>query len=336
MAAGVSVIVCCYNSVLRLPETLKHLTLQKTQPGLAWEIIVVNNASTDTTAQTAQTLWDEFGSGIPLRVVNEPTPGLSHARAAGIRAAAYSVIVFCDDDNWLSPNYVQDAFLVLEENQNAGIVGGWCEGVFEIPLKPYLVPMLPALAVGKVNLNHQSEPESVYGAGMVIRKSCYEHIVRAGGDSLLSDRTGRVLVSGGDSELCFKAKMAGYALKVDDRLYFKHYIPQERLTARYFFRLCLKHVSPVIILHQYAFVFRGSRSYGEFLRSFTKDYAGRFLYFLPRMFFGKHKFYSLISFLQLIKVMFLVTVKYTYFKRYYQRILEKKMALAQGTAGNRK
>lgn len=330
MRAGVSVIICCYNSVLRLPETLRHLAEQNVNPSLAWEIILVDNASTDKTGEIAEALWVQLGSKNPLHIVRESKPGLSHARATGMKSAQYSAAIFCDDDNWLASNYVQDAFSILDENPNIGIVGGWCDGVFEIPLKPYLMPMLPALAVGKVNLNSQHEPETVYGAGMVIRKSCYEHIARVGGDSLLDDRTGKILVSGGDSEICFKAKLAGYRLKFDERLYFRHYMPKGRLTAGYFFRLCLKHVDPVIILNQYAFVYQQfTLPYRLFYYSFMKDYAGRFFYFVPRMLFGKHKFYSLISFLQLVKVGFLVTIKYAYFKSVYQRIVAKKRALTE-------
>ena len=53
MASGISVIICCYNSSLRLDETLKHLINQKTH-GFNWELIVVDNASTDNTEAYAR------------------------------------------------------------------------------------------------------------------------------------------------------------------------------------------------------------------------------------------------------------------------------------------
>ena len=48
---GISVIVCCYNSAERLTETIKHLAGQNVPHYIPWELIVVDNASTDNTAE---------------------------------------------------------------------------------------------------------------------------------------------------------------------------------------------------------------------------------------------------------------------------------------------
>jgi uncharacterized protein (DUF1919 family) len=40
---GVSIIICCYNSEKLLPETLKHISMQKVDNDLRWEVIIVNN-----------------------------------------------------------------------------------------------------------------------------------------------------------------------------------------------------------------------------------------------------------------------------------------------------
>ena len=47
MSKGVSVIVCCYNSALRLPETIRHIVQQETPAEIDWEVVIVNNSSTD-------------------------------------------------------------------------------------------------------------------------------------------------------------------------------------------------------------------------------------------------------------------------------------------------
>ena len=52
-ASGVSVIVCCYNSAQRLQETIKHLAQQQVPALINWEVIIVNNASTDATYEIA-------------------------------------------------------------------------------------------------------------------------------------------------------------------------------------------------------------------------------------------------------------------------------------------
>ncbi len=56
ISKGVSVVVCCYNSAPRLPETLMHLFAQIVNPDIKWEIIIINNASTDDTLEVAQAI----------------------------------------------------------------------------------------------------------------------------------------------------------------------------------------------------------------------------------------------------------------------------------------
>ena len=122
MSRGVSIIICCYNSALRLPETLKHLALQQTTA--SWEVIVVNNNSTDATSQVANEEWDKSGVPAIFRIVEEPTPGLAAARNKGIVEAKYDYLIYCDDDNWLSPNYVADVYELFEKDSTIGIIGG--------------------------------------------------------------------------------------------------------------------------------------------------------------------------------------------------------------------
>src|SRR6185437_11337360 len=102
MSAGISVIICCYNSATRITPTLQHLFNQKGISLSSWEIIVVDNASTDNTCEKAIEIWESFGPGKPdFKVISEPTPGLSAARQKGINEALYDYVLFCDDDNWL-------------------------------------------------------------------------------------------------------------------------------------------------------------------------------------------------------------------------------------------
>src|SRR5262249_17511403 len=100
---GVSVILCCHNSVTRLKPTLAHLAGQSGIGEREWEIVLVDNASTDQTASHAQSLWQSFGAPSELRVVSEPNLGLIHARVTGISSAGYEILTFVDDDNWISP-----------------------------------------------------------------------------------------------------------------------------------------------------------------------------------------------------------------------------------------
>ena len=74
MNAGVSVVICCHNSAKRLPETLAHLAAQDVPVGTPWEVIVVDNCSTDGTSEVASRTWASRMT-VPLRVVREERAG---------------------------------------------------------------------------------------------------------------------------------------------------------------------------------------------------------------------------------------------------------------------
>jgi glycosyltransferase involved in cell wall biosynthesis len=126
-----SLVLCCHNSARRLPETLGHLAAQQVPAGAEWEVVLVDNASTDGTAEAARRIWGDGPA--PLRVVEEPRAGLSWARLAGARAARYDALTLVDDDNWLAPDWLVRSLDVLRDHPNVGAVGGCSVAVCEVP-----------------------------------------------------------------------------------------------------------------------------------------------------------------------------------------------------------
>lgn len=257
MVTGVSVIICCYNSASRIRETLRHLFLQKTESSLLWEIIIIDNASTDNIAQVASAYWENLNTTVKLSVVKEPVPGLSRARFTGVKSAVYDVIIFCDDDNRLFESYIQIAFDVMQSNKKIGALGG--EGIavsdkglpdwFE-EYKRYYACYPQAEKTGVLT----SSSAFLYGAGLVIRKKAIEYLYSLKINFLTTDRSGDKLASGGDNELCYLLRLTGYELWYDERLKFYHYMPEQRLAREYLFRLsaAISYSSMKLILYHYA------------------------------------------------------------------------------------
>ncbi len=232
MNSGVSVIVCCYNSEQRLPKTLEALAKQKTN--VDWEVIVVDNNSTDNTAALATKLWKSFGAPTNLSVIKEPIPGLSSARMKGAKETEYEYLIFCDDDNWLCTNYVDDVLKFLEENPSIGIVGGIGTAVSDHTFPDWFEKHQHMYAVGlKRGLKNRSV---VYGAGMGLRTDIFLELFEKV-PSFVSDRTGDKLLSGGDDEICFRFRLKNFKIEVLPSLKFDHYIPIERLNKKYLERL---------------------------------------------------------------------------------------------------
>lgn len=251
---GVSLVICCHNSAERLPETIKHIALQKISKEILWEVIIVDNASTDETVRVANLEWGKFGSAVPFNIVHQPKIGLRNARKMGFDYARYDFVLFCDDDNWLEEKYVETAYNILVKRETIGILGGLGEPVFE-GSPPEWMGMLKLFAVGpQATRSGKAESHVVYGAGFVIRQSAYNKLSTAKIKSLLSDRVAGTLSSGGDYELCYLIALAGYEIWYDDRLKFKHFLPESRLTWEYYYKFISESSQSFEILEPYKFL----------------------------------------------------------------------------------
>jgi glycosyltransferase involved in cell wall biosynthesis len=236
MSDGVSVIICCHNSAQRLPETLRYLAAQRVPAGHPWEIVVIDNASTDDTAQTAVRLWPSPAPA-PLRVVAESEPGLSHARIRGIREAKYDVISFIDDDNWISADWIGRVHGIFAQHAEVGACGGRIEAVCEVSPPAWFQSVQGQYAVGQhYEASGDITPTSgtlLCGAGLSLRTAAVRNLLEHGFAFLMSDRKGSLLSSGGDTELCFALRASGWRFWYESELVLRHFIPETRLQWSY-------------------------------------------------------------------------------------------------------
>ena len=252
---GISIIVCCYNSSKLLEQTLSHLAMQILPCELSenCEIILVDNCSTDGTKDTASRVWNKLNCNIPLVLVDESKPGLSFARAKGIETARYEYLIFCDDDNWLMPNYVQIAYELLNEKSDVGAFGGQGIGVADVEFPEWWSAFKDGYAVGKQSdkSGYINNRGYLWGAGIVLRKSLFNKLFNENLPSLLTDRKGENLSSGGDFEICSRILIVKYSLYYDERLVYKHYMDSSRLTWEYKNRLFEGHKASHAVLTKY-------------------------------------------------------------------------------------
>ena len=234
---GISVIICCYNSALKLQQTLSHLAGQQMSNYLKFEIVLVNNNSTDNTPEKAIEIWQKLNAPFPIKIVNEKKAGLNYAREKGISVAAYEYIIFCDDDNGLCENYLVTAARLLDVMPEVSVIGGIGMPVLEIDTPEWFIANNGfGFAVGSEG-RKTGFTDTVYGAGMVIRKSALQTIISNKISFLLTDRIGVKLVSGGDMEICTLLKYSQQKIWFDESLTFKHYLPSKRVNWNYYLKL---------------------------------------------------------------------------------------------------
>lgn len=255
---GVSVIVCCYNSAKRLPATLAHLANQKIS-GIGWEIILIDNASTDDTRLVAQEIWDGYRKSVPFKIITEHRQGLSYAREQGLSKAQYGYVIFCDDDNWLAEDYVQRSFEIMEPDAQIGIAGGVCKAVCETTAPEWFDKYKGYYAVGKQFDNTGDITDTrgyLWGAGMILRKSVWLKVKEMGFQSILSDRKGKSISSGGDTEICLVFRQAGYKLYYDESLRLQHFVPASRLVWPYLVKLHKSSARSILYFQMYWYIGR--------------------------------------------------------------------------------
>ncbi len=235
---GVSVVICCYNSALRLPKALHHLLAQTPPASIPWEVLVINNASTDDTVAVAKAQWPSDAPA-PLRIVDESQPGLIYARERGIKEAHYEYINFIDDDNWVAPGWVEIIFDVMHNHPEVAACGGRIDAAPEETPPAWFERYQNNYAVGTYERAGDITDHRVWllGAGITVRNKAIQDLRAHGFVSRLTGRKGKSLSAGEEFELCFALVMAGWRLWYEPRLSLQHFIPRQRLTWDYLRRL---------------------------------------------------------------------------------------------------
>jgi peptidoglycan/xylan/chitin deacetylase (PgdA/CDA1 family)/GT2 family glycosyltransferase len=100
IAANVSILIPAYNAETTLAETIASIESQS-NPG--WEVIVVDDGSTDETRATAEAA---ARTDARIRVLSQPNGGEGAARNAGIGAARFEWLLFLDADDRIAPAYL--------------------------------------------------------------------------------------------------------------------------------------------------------------------------------------------------------------------------------------
>ena len=117
----VSVIICTHNRAESLKHTLESLSEMDVPRELEWELIVVDNKSTDTT----RAVVEEFARRSPfaVRYVFEPNAGVSYARNTAVTRARGGIIAFTDDDVIVTTEWLREIAAAFRQFDCAGVGG---------------------------------------------------------------------------------------------------------------------------------------------------------------------------------------------------------------------
>ncbi len=280
---GVSVVVCTYNAAGLIGPCLEHLASQELQSSFAWELLVVDNASSDDTIAQVRKLW---AGPSPLRVVTEDKPGIAYARRKGMAAAKYAYIAFVDQDNWVDADWLQNAWELIHRYPDAGLIGAEGRAVFETKEPAWYQRYERNYAVGPQlpESGRIADPERlIYTAGCILRTEAAQTMLNARFEPLLTSRAGKELLSGEDSEIQLIFRYLGWELYYDSSLRFQHFMPSARLTWEYHKKFRQGLGATAVLLEPYRHALRAKLSnqkpkprpwqiaWRKSLRSYLKD-----------------------------------------------------------------
>jgi glycosyltransferase involved in cell wall biosynthesis len=234
-SALITVIVCTYNRSGSLRETLTSLANMAVPADFSWELIVVDNNSSDDT----RAVIEEFArtSGLNVQYVFEGKQGLSHARNAGLRAAQGEIIAFTDDDVTVDRGWLRALAEAFDQTGCAGLGGKIVPAWPDKPPRWYS-DMPPYWTIGPVvayNLGDQTCEARIlpFGANMAMRRSAIQDLgwfrtdLGAGsGTRSLSEET----------DFFWRLRNAGRKIVYEPGAVVFHPVPPERQTKKYFRR----------------------------------------------------------------------------------------------------
>lgn len=223
-------VICTYNRAASLRNALGSLRALDIPPGLRWEVLVVDNNSSDSTREVVQ----EFETFLPVRHLFEGRPGKSHALNTAVREARGRVLAFTDDDAIVDRGWLRAIFETFESGAWDGIGGRTLLRTDrEMPqwLKKELWGFLACMDFGDESFRMEDPQVTLIGVNMALRREVFERL--GGFDEGLGPK-GKALAKGEDSELFQRMLQAGMSIVYQPAAIVHHVVAPERLRKSYF------------------------------------------------------------------------------------------------------
>jgi len=239
-----TVAICTYNGEKRLPAVLDRLRSQINTEQISWEIVVIDNNSTDNTAKLIQEYQVNWPQAYPIKYYFEPAQGLAFARQRTFQEANGTLVGFLDDDNLATPNWVAEAYAFGQAHPKAGAYGSKISGEFEVEPPENFGRISPFLAIGGgtkaicyTSSNYKYSYKKVLppGAGLVIRKQAWVESVPE--RLIFQGRVGESLVAAEDIEALLHIRRAGWEIWYNPEMHIYHQIQKQRLEKEYLMKL---------------------------------------------------------------------------------------------------
>ncbi|WP_416670423.1 hormogonium polysaccharide biosynthesis glycosyltransferase HpsE [Egbenema bharatensis] len=228
-----TVAIPTYNGAKTLPLVLERLKAQVNTESIAWEVIVVDNNSSDQTAEVVHCFQKHWLPDTPLNYCLEPRQGSAYARQRAVKEARGNLVGFLDDDNLPAADWVAAACQFGAAHPEVGSYGGQILGQYEVEPPAGFDKVKKYLVIRKyANEVKPFEPERLRlppGAGLVVRRQAWL--------DCMPDRFTRAHRGGHDYEISLHLYRHGWKVWYNPAQKIDHLIPAWRMERNYLVRI---------------------------------------------------------------------------------------------------
>jgi len=244
----ISAVICTHNNANSLKTTINSQIEQEVNED-EFEILVVDNASTDNTRQIVLDFQREWSN---LRYTYEEKLGISQARNKGIQDARGRYIAYIDDDVIANSNWISSFLLCLDRlTPTPDIIGGKILLKYEVANIPGYVSSLVEVYFSKIDygnngffVNKSKLTHYFNSANLCINKKVFGKIGIF--DTRLGSR-GNIARSREETDIIEKAFKQNFVMYYEPAAGVTHFIKKHRLKRRYIFhRFFTEGVSQVL------------------------------------------------------------------------------------------
>jgi glycosyltransferase involved in cell wall biosynthesis len=229
----ITVILCTYNRCRSLGKALESLAASALPESVEWEVVVVDNNSSDQTHDIVQDFCNRYAGR--FRYLFEPRQGKSYALNTGVREAKGDVLAFVDDDVTVESSWLWNLTVGLGSGEWAGaggrILPQWpCAPPSWLPEKGWF-GMAP-LVMFDLGLQPGPLADPPFGTNMAFHRRVFEKYGTFRTD--LGPGPNGKIRNNEDTEFGGRLLTAGERLRYEPSALVRHSVPKNRLRRDYF------------------------------------------------------------------------------------------------------